>query len=382
MRGRAYFRQALAWCQPRLTLTCRLRSGSERRLAYRLGFQAANEGNAMPDSPFVFVSYARSDREAVSRIVGELRGLGIRTWVDAEQLRAGESWEQVINEALGAAQVLLVFISPAMVRSKWIAAEFEQALTRGVRILPVLLSPTPSDSLPQRLQHIQWLDATQFPAGIAAKSTAREIATIVHQWRGAPVVPGSAAKGQVRELAKALAAQTRGPQAPPDDGAPKSVFVVHGHDDGLLTEVIEFIANINITPIVLKNVEGATKSLLDRFFEVGGSARFAIVLLSADDFGASRSQYEEPDVGGKALKYRARQNVILELGYFYGLLGWDNVFVLEKEPSKKFPDFERPSDLSGVVFDRYDGSGKWKAVIARRLESHGFSIEGAKGRPS
>lgn len=45
-------------------------------------------------------------------------------------------------------------------------------------------------------------------------------------------------------------------------------------------------------------------------------------LLCADDYGASRKQYEAPKVGDRALQFRTRQNVILELGFFYGKLGW------------------------------------------------------------
>jgi predicted nucleotide-binding protein len=85
-------------------------------------------------------------------------------------------------------------------------------------------------------------------------------------------------------------------------------------------------------------------------------------------------QYEASGVGDKALKFRARQNVILELGYFYGFLGWDKVFVLEKSPPHVFPDYERPSDLHGVLFDRFDASGKWKNTISARMAEAGFKV--------
>jgi len=325
----------------------------------------------MANAPFVFVSYARADRQPVSRIVDELNRLGVKTWVDAEKLVAGESWERSISNAVQKSQALLVFISRASTQSKWITAEFEGALASGVRILPVLLEPVSVYELPPLLQSIQWLDTTQFPPLTAARSTAEVIAKILSQWstEAAP----SVLKDVDRDgLAKALAAQTKGTDATPEDAVPRSVFLVHGHDDELLLEVVEFLQELGIKAIVLKEVGGAARSLIDRFFEVGGAARFAIILLSADDMGASRIQFEEPEVGAKSLKYRSRQNAILELGYFYGRLGWDKVFVLEKAPPRRFPDFERPSDLNGVVFDRYDAAGKWKMTVAQRLENHGF----------
>jgi predicted nucleotide-binding protein len=204
--------------------------------------------------------------------------------------------------------------------------------------VPVLIGE--AKVTPSPLRHIQWVDATRFPRS--------------------QIVP--------------LTARTTGKEPVPEDETPTSVFVVHGHDEEFLGEVVDFVDGLGIKPVVLKNMEGATRSLFDRFFEFGGAARFAIVLLSADDMGASRLQFEEEEVGARALKYRPRQNTILELGYFYGLLGWDKVFVLEKEPPRRFPDFERPSDLQGVLFDRYDAAGSWKKKVATRLERGGFKI--------
>ena len=65
-------------------------------------------------------------------------------------------------------------------------------------------------------------------------------------------------------------------------------------------------------------------------------------------------------MGERALQFRARQNVILELGFFYGYLGWEHVFVLYKPPDEIFPNFERPSDLGGVVFDEVEAGRTWK----------------------
>jgi len=92
-----------------------------------------------------------------------------------------------------------------------------------------------------------------------------------------------------------------------------------------------------------------------------------IVIMTGDDFGASRMQYEAEGVMDKALQFRARQNVVLELGFIYGKLGWENVFVLYKVPNKVYPNFERPSDLDGVVFHNMDSSAAWQDRLRERL---------------
>ncbi len=273
---------------------------------------------------------------------------------------------------------ILVFITPHSVASSYAIHELSFAQNHGVRLLPVLLEPTPVDSLPANLRAIQWLDATRFAPKSAAAETAFEISTILKHWQ----VPANDTLQEVEreELARVFAVQVSGtPQEAPSVAVPPppdSVFIVHGHDEVLLNEVVDFIMLLQIRPIVLRDVGSASMSLFQKFFEIGGAAKFAIVLLGADDFGASLKQYDNPPPHGgvHALKFRSRQNVVLELGYFYGLLGWDKVFVLEKAPCKEVPDFERPSDLNGVLFDRLDDKGKWKGVIRQKLATSGFQI--------
>jgi predicted nucleotide-binding protein len=126
-------------------------------------------------------------------------------------------------------------------------------------------------------------------------------------------------------------------------------------------------------PIVLSRQTEFPQSLFQKFMSVAADARFAVVLLGADDYGASRIQYDAPGVGDRALQFRARQNVILELGFFYGKLGWENVFVVYQGPGRVFPNFERPSDLDGVVFDSVSDVA-WREKLAAKLSAAGFKL--------
>jgi len=72
------------------------------------------------------------------------------------------------------------------------------------------------------------------------------------------------------------------------------------------------------------------------------------------------------------LKYRARQNVIFEWGYFSGSIGREQVCILYKG------NLELPSDTQGVVYVRMDDNGEWKQSIVREMESVGLLIDGNK----
>jgi predicted nucleotide-binding protein len=179
-----------------------------------------------------------------------------------------------------------------------------------------------------------------------------------------------------KSFASQVAAEARGHaiEKERESGRPDAAFVVHGSDHNLLGEVEAFLVAHNVKAVVLTRLRGAEQSLFQKFLKWGKAARFAIVLLSADDLGASRVQYEHEDVRERALQFRARQNVILELGFFYGRLGWENVFVLLRPPNKIFPNFERPSDLDGVLFDQADPEGDWKKLLTDRLRAAGFEL--------
>ena len=61
------------------------------------------------------------------------------------------------------------------------------------------------------------------------------------------------------------------------------------------------------------------------------------------------------------MKYRARQNVVLELGYFLGSLGRKRVCALYKG------NIEMPSDYQGVLYIEMDSGGAWKTKLAQEF---------------
>ena len=66
---------------------------------------------------------------------------------------------------------------------------------------------------------------------------------------------------------------------------------------------------------------------------------------------------------------RARQNVLVELGYMAGKIGRDRVCALKKE------DVELPSDFLGVLYIDIDNAGAWRLKVAKELKVAGLNVD-------
>lgn len=139
------------------------------------------------------------------------------------------------------------------------------------------------------------------------------------------------------------------------------VFVVHGHDSAIKESVARYLEKIGLEPIILHEQPNGGKTIIEKF-EVYADVGFAVVLLTPDDFGGSNNQPDESNA-------RARQNVIMELGYFIGKLGRNRVCALYKK------GVEIPSDYQGVLYTEYDGGEGWKMRLAQELNECGFALD-------
>ena len=144
------------------------------------------------------------------------------------------------------------------------------------------------------------------------------------------------------------------------------IFIVHGHDEEMKQTVARIVEKLDLKPIILHEQPNGGKTIIEKFETHSNDVSFAIVLLSPDDKGYTVDSF--PDDG----KFRARQNVILELGYFIGKLGRDRVFVLHKNSS----NFELPSDILGVIYTPYDSN--WKFELVKELHACGYEVDANK----
>lgn len=142
------------------------------------------------------------------------------------------------------------------------------------------------------------------------------------------------------------------------------VFLVHGHDNELKETVARFLERIDLIPIVLHEQANRGQTIIEKF-EKHSNVPYAIVLLTPDDVG----NISEND--GK-MNPRARQNVIFELGYFYGKLGRANVCAILRD------NIERPSDSDGILYVGFDPSGGWKMLLTKELKAAGLEFDANK----
>jgi predicted nucleotide-binding protein len=138
------------------------------------------------------------------------------------------------------------------------------------------------------------------------------------------------------------------------------IFLVHGHDEVLKLEVARLLENVTEEEVtILAEQINRGQTIIEKL-EQYSQVKFAVVLLTPDDRVAA--------AGNRKPTGRARQNVILELGLFLGLLGRDRVCALYKS------GVEIPSDYGGVLFIEADEGGGWKLGLLRELEAAGISV--------
>jgi predicted nucleotide-binding protein len=140
----------------------------------------------------------------------------------------------------------------------------------------------------------------------------------------------------------------------------KNVFIVHGHNNEIKLDVARTLEKLGLTPIILHEQPNSGNTIIEKF-EENSDVGYAVVLLTDDDMGKGKNQ--------ENLNLRARQNVILELGFFIGSLSRKRVCPLYTS------GVELPSDMSGVVYTEIDKAGNWKIKLAKELKSAGYEID-------
>jgi len=145
------------------------------------------------------------------------------------------------------------------------------------------------------------------------------------------------------------------------------IFIVHGHDEEMKQAVARIVEKIGLVPIILHEQPNKGRTIIEKF-EDYSDVNFAIVLLSPDDIAYPKDKPPEDK------EFRARQNVIFELGFFVGKLEREHVFILYREEH----NFEFPSDYSGICYTPYDNKGQWRFDLIGELNSCAYNVDANK----
>lgn len=135
------------------------------------------------------------------------------------------------------------------------------------------------------------------------------------------------------------------------------IFIVHGHDEALKQEVARLIEKQNIEAIILSEKANKGKTIIEKL-EENSDVGCAICLFTPDDAGKANKETD--------YKARARQNVVLEAGFFMGKLGREHVVYIAKD------GLEMPSDLQGVV---YTNATNWQVDLLKELKEMGYKVD-------
>ncbi len=180
---------------------------------------------------------------------------------------------------------------------------------------------------------------------------------VINLYRGlVGSTPATAGTGQ--EAVSPTPARPPHPTAVASDGP---IFLVHGHDHRVLhyaARVVQQCTGRDV--IILHEQANGGRTLLEKFEDEAAGAAYAVVLLTGDDEGGL--------AGTATHKPRARQNVVFELGFFFGKLGRKRVAVLLDK------GVDKPSDLDGLVYLSLEDES-WRYDLLKELQKAGILVD-------
>lgn len=172
-------------------------------------------------------------------------------------------------------------------------------------------------------------------------------------------------QGKGADRIKELLGTAEPPKKAIGKSAPSHVFVVYGHDKEARTQLEAMLRRWKIDPLILDQLPSQGQTIIEKLEAASKDADFGIVLATPDDEGHRANHADE-----KA--FRARQNVVLELGMLLALLGRSRVAILLKDQK----NMEKPSDIQGLIYIPFrQDVAETSTVLAKEMAEQGFKIE-------
>ncbi len=103
----------------------------------------------------IFLSYSHADRAWVDKFVHSLADRQINVWYDVHDIKAGDRWQELIQDALRKSLILVAVLSKSSIDRPWMFFELGAAVADGKRVIPVLIEGLDVRDLPSLLTQFQ-----------------------------------------------------------------------------------------------------------------------------------------------------------------------------------------------------------------------------------
>lgn len=264
----------------------------------------------------VYISYNSRDTTIAQSISAGLRSMGHNVTLDVDALIPGQDWRANLRSALETSDAVVAIISENSLSAQYVMTEVGAARALKKILVPIVVG---SMDFPLVIQDI-----------FSVRLSDNNIDQVLSQVNLAITHPEN-----------------------------KNVFIVHGRDDATKWELKSFLLDLGVRPMILHEQDDLGRTIIEKFEYYASQCTFAFVLMTPDD---QMTEFPPPDA-----QRRARQNVILELGWFMAKLGRNRVAILHKG------NIEIPSDILGIISFRFrDNVREVSESIRQRLRNLGL----------
>jgi len=161
----------------------------------------------------------------------------------------------------------------------------------------------------------------------------------------------------------------------------RNIFIVHGRDHKPMEELKTMLYEFSLNPIVLHEQPSGSMTIIEKLERYSKDIGFAFIILDSDDALVPTTKTVIMNRKEGTIKplyvydikpiFRARQNVILEFGFFIAKTGRNKVCCLYRE-NTELP-YDMPSDMHGIVYIPFKESVREvKEMIIKELEVAGY----------
>lgn len=108
----------------------------------------------------VFISYTSADKDFVSNLASQLRIFGINVWYDDWEIKVGDSIIDKVFNGLRKSDALIIVLSKASVKSRWVKEELNTAAIRKINKDDILILPILKENceIPTVLSQLKYAD--------------------------------------------------------------------------------------------------------------------------------------------------------------------------------------------------------------------------------